>query len=152
MRVAAGPGGRVEPLDHLARIVEVGSENDVAPLVDLCDDRGATEAGSNAANRQPGSVVGEVEALALELAGCLRRFLDVTADDHTLARAEQALAAWDSRRAARASATNDSTGFGDTVAMTSRRLTGSDPAHRPHPERVARVAALKGEAGRIRCG
>lgn len=33
--------------------------------------------------------------MADELAVCLRRFVDVTADDRTLDRAAQALAAWD---------------------------------------------------------
>ena len=34
-------------------------------------------------------------AVAGELAACLRRFVDVRADDGTLARAERALAVWD---------------------------------------------------------
>jgi hypothetical protein len=42
--------------------------------------------------------------LADELATCLRRFIEVTADDGTLARAERALAAWD--RLARATGTS----------------------------------------------
>jgi hypothetical protein len=33
--------------------------------------------------------------VAGELAACLRRFIDVTADDGTLVRAQQALALWD---------------------------------------------------------
>lgn len=36
----------------------------------------------------------DVEAVASELAACLGRFLSATADEHTMRRANDALAAW----------------------------------------------------------